>query len=291
VTELERAFRDAERALQNAGAAGAAAAQRLGERREKMGGWRRAAHDHGVWKDADLQRWQIEERKAAYGMNKRGIALATARDQLAMARRAAEAEEDAIHGQARAELRARRAAALDRLEPRERLEVLRWSDHKAAGLAPLEVTDIAKEISPVYRRAAAAARDLAKELDRAEYAHKMAVRDAAVARDQTSVRRSVLGISKGRWTDRELTNAASKELGAEYNTQKRGLRVEAVREQLDAAQKQAGEEFEKVRPEAEKELNRRQSVASAARDQLATIRAAERLEQREKQQQRHGLRM
>ncbi|MGH7040376.1 MAG: hypothetical protein ACREE1_19830, partial [Stellaceae bacterium] len=130
-----------------------------------------------------------------------------------------------------------------------------------------------------------------KELDRAEYAHKMAVRDAAVARDQTSVRRSVLGISKGRWTDRELTNAASKELGAEFNAQKRGLRVEAVREQLDTAQKRAGEEFEKVRPEAEKELSSRQSVASAARDQLATIRAAERLEQREKQQQRHGLRM
>jgi hypothetical protein len=201
-----------------------------------------------------------------------------------------------IYDRASAELRSRRDAAIDRLEPRDRLEVLRWYDHKAAGLAPLEVKDVAREMSPAYRRAAAAVTGLEAELQRAEYATKRAGIDSAVARHRTDERREELGISeaayqKGRWSDRDLANAASKELGADFTEQARGLRVDAVREQLTGAETQAAEEFERVRPEAEKELRRRQDVADDAGQQLAQIREAETLEQRQKQQQRRTMRM
>jgi hypothetical protein len=286
VAELEKAVKEAERSHQNASAAGEAARQRQGDRRHQMGLLRRFAHDRGLWTDAELKKWQVEERKAEFGGNKQGIALATVRDQLIAARWTANAEEDAVHDRARQELDSRRDAALARLEPRERLAVLQWADRKASGLVPVDVFDIAKEISLPYRRAAAVAKGLEGEMDRAEYAHKMGERDAAVARSRSDALRTGPQVS-----ERELTNAASVSLGADFNAQKRGLRVDAVREQLDTAQQRAGEEFEKVRPEAERELGRRQSIAESARQQLAQIREAERLEQREKQQRRRGLRL
>ena len=166
--------------------------------------------------------------------------------------------------------------------------VLRWYDHKAAGLAPLELADVAREISPAYRRAAAAVTGLEAELQRAEHAHGRAERDAAVAHHQTDERRQALGITErdlanGRFADRELTNAASKELGANVTEQKRGMRIAAVRQQLGAAQKRAHEEFEKVKPQAEIELERRRQIAHEAREQLRPLHEAE---QSQRQQQR-----
>jgi hypothetical protein len=286
VAELEKAVKEAERSEQNARSAGEAARQRQGDRRRQMGVLRRFAHDRSLWTDAELQKWQVEEQKAAHRGNRQGIALATVRDQLTAARWTAAAEEDAVHDRARRELDSRQDAAMERLEPRERLAVLQWADRNASGLVPADVFDIAREISLPYRRAAAAVKGLEGEMDRAEYAHKMAERDAVIARSRSDALRTGPRVS-----ERELTNAPSVSLGADFNAQKRGIRVEAVREQLDTAQQRAGEEFEKVRPEAEKELGRRQSIAESARQQLTQIREAERLEQREKQQQRRGLRL
>jgi hypothetical protein len=190
---------------------------RQGTRREAIGGLRRFMHDRGLWKDADLQRWEKRERGAAHGETKRGIEVATLRDQLAAARWTAEAEREAIHDRAQAELRARRDAALDRLAPRDRPDVLRWYDHKAAGLAPLELADVAREISPAYRRAAAAVAGLAAELQRAEYAHGRAAGDAAVAHHQTDQRRQALGITvrdlaRGRFADLSSPTQPAKSL-------------------------------------------------------------------------------
>jgi MobA/MobL family len=291
VAELEKEFKEAARAHQSAALDGQQARSRQGTRREAIGGLRRFMHDRSLWKDADLQRWEKRERGAAYGEKKRGIEVATLRDQLAAARWTAEAEREAIHDRAQAELRARRDAAIERLAPRDRLDVLRWYDHKAAGLAPIELADVAREISPAYRRAAAAVAGLAAELQRAEYAHGRAERDAAVAHHQTDERRQALGITerdlaKGRFADLELTNAASKELGADFTEQQRGMRIEAVREQLVEAEKRANEEFDRVKPEAEVELMRRQQIAHAAREQLRPIQQAEQLQRQQQRQLR-----
>ena len=293
VAELEREFKDAARAYQSAALDGQQARSRQGTRRAAMGGLRRFMHDHGLWKDADLQRWEKRGRGAAYGETKRGIEVATLRDQFAAARWTAEAEREAIHDRAQAELRARRDAALERLAPRDRLDVLRWYDHKAAGLAPLELPDVAREISPAYRRAAAVVTGLEAELQRAEYAHGRAERDAALASDRTEERRQALGITerdlaKGRFADLELTNAASKELGADFTEQKQGMRIEAVREQLAEAEKRANEQFERVKPQAEVELKRRQHIAQDAREQLRPIQEAEQLQRQQQRQRRQS---
>jgi MobA/MobL family protein len=283
--DLEKELKAVERAQQSAVSAGKAAHNRQTARREAMGGLRRFIHDRGLWKDAELAKWQIEAKKAAYGENKQGVAVATVRDQLSSARWTVEAERDAIYDRAQAELRERQSAAIDQLPPRERLEVLRWADHKDAGLAPLDLADVAREISPAYRRAADAVTSIADELRRAEYSQRMAERDAMVARARTEV------VQKGRPSKVDLVNAASKELGAEFTEQKHGLRVEAVREQLAGAEKRAGEEFEKARPEAEKELQSRVDIASYARQQLDRLEETERIEQRERQTHRPRLRM
>ena len=160
-------------------------------------------------------------------------------------------------------------------------------------MAPLELADVAREISPAYRRAAAAVTGLAAELQRAEYAHGRAERDAAAAHHQTDERRQALGITerdlaKGRFADLELTNAASKELGADVTEQKRGMRIEAVREQFVEAEKRATAEFEKVKPQAEIELERRQQIAGEAREQLRPIHEAEQLQRQQQRQQSQG---
>jgi MobA/MobL family protein len=265
-------------------------------RHDKLGWFRRVLHDAGIWADTEITRLTTEQKKQEFWRDKNADTLRDVNSQLTQAQRAVEVERARVWDAAMRARREHQTQTLSRLSHRERAEVFRFFDKVYSGGRDLTVADIAHEQSIHYRRAWTDAKTLAKDLDKAEFALRQAIRGLQKTEARIEDRRKALRIlpsdlADGRFNDRELHNLVSVERKERLVRDAAEMRVTDTRGRLDIAEKAAHQTFEAARPEAEKELRRRQGIADEARQTFAQMRAEEQQRQRYTHQHRHGMRM
>jgi hypothetical protein len=173
--------------------------------------------------------------------------------------------------------------------PREDLDQAALLDRVPSGWRPLSVEDVAAELSRAYAEARAHVRDRAGAVEKARRAVDRAEQDQAVALYRMTERQREIGVVRqvlhdsSKWRpdmgfirrmayrllgDGELDKWEASYRSAGKRVVKSKAELNAVEAEHTAWERRAAAALQTIRPEAQGELSRRQSVAQDARRQL-----------------------
>jgi MobA/MobL family len=185
---------------------------------------------------------------------------------------------------------------------REALEKASWADKVQSGLRPLSVEDVARQLNPEYARLLKEASELRDDARKADWIRTRQTADKEAGAYRVNERWSEMGVARralhlvgstfpslaglrdielDRWSSLNKQGAWAEERWAIRGAAISGGAISggapgSPTGDLQVVMRQAAMELEKIRPQAEQELERRQKVARNARATLAN------LEQRDK---------
>lgn len=171
----------------------------------------------------------------------------------------------------------------------DRLQRDAWLDRVPSGWRKLTVEDVARELSPEYARAIAAARRTRALAERWATRRTYWLAQGNVAEFRIKARREEMGILRkaldwaarpargkperlpARGRDIRLWQAEQLRGKAAYLAGRAGIKQKAAEELVGYRERVAAAEFEKIQARAEAELQQRQQVAQGAREALEKI--------------------
>jgi hypothetical protein len=180
---------------------------------------------------------------------------------------------------------------------REALEKASWADKVQSGLRPLSVEDVARELSPEYAKLIKRAAELREDARKADWIRARQTADKEAGEYRVNERWSEMGIARralhlvgsavpslaglrdielDRWSSLNKQGAWAEERWAIRGAAISGGAMGAPTGELQVVMRVTAMELEKIRPQAERELERREKIARNARAAL------ENLEERDK---------
>ncbi len=164
---------------------------------------------------------------------------------------------------------------------RDALERASWADKTQSGLRKLTIEDVARELSPRYARYLKEAKELKRQADGTDWSRNRLDIEKERADYRVGERWGEMGLARraahlvgtkvpalGSLRDIELERWTNESGRGDYTIKKWSIRQQAILGKLDVATRLAEAEFEKVRPQAQAELHRRQTIALNARETL-----------------------
>jgi hypothetical protein len=167
--------------------------------------------------------------------------------------------------------------ASDEHSERAQLHRASVADRVPSGWRDLTVTDVARELSPAYADQLKLIKNLQEEVAKTDRAADHRNRDRIDHNEQRERRWQSLGWIKktlhvvGVWRDREIKKHEEAEQRASKGFDRMRVRHWARTGALATAERQAAKELEKIKPEAETALAKRQKIAAQARGALAEM--------------------
>ncbi len=192
---------------------------------------------------------------------------------------------------------------------REALVKASWSDNVASGLRALSVEDVARELSPKYARLLQTANELREEARRADWIKRQQTADKEAGEYRVKERWSEMGVARramhmlgaslpslaalrdielDRWSSLSKQGAWAERRWSIRGAAISGGKPGAPTGNLPAVTREAAEELEKIRPEAERILAARKKIAANARNTLEILKQQDKLSARARRSYSRG---